>query len=378
MKIKRIAAALTAAVIALSLTACGEGDKHNDSKDESSDISESSAEESTPESDKTESETVKEFGMWDVLPEIPVTEDSAFGYRLNDDGDGIIITDFLTDETKIRIPDRIDGKPVVALRLNEDISPLTYIDDPEVHDFDDVPEYKKYDITELILPDTVEEIFSPVLMYSYSPNAPALEKVEYMNYPAKLCGCYCVFPSLKCLYIDEGTEVFGKLFGHYFTTPKSLKTLYIPSDIKAFGQDSLTYYENGETRPIDVETIYYKGNTYSEYTDELDHLINDVNGDGFGFYPSPDGKKTTLYGFYSSRDTVVIPDGTQAVNSICFRGSESLKKLKARRTGKSERSRFEAYVENDKYAAIRLLVLRKRFRRSLRSLINPILSMIRK
>ena len=68
------------------------------------------------------------------------------------------------------------------------------------------------------------------------------------------------------------------------------------------------------------------------------------------------------------------------IKRLCkaYSGSETLKKLKARRTGKSERSRFEAYVENDKYAAIRLLVLRKRFRRSLRSLINPILSMIRK
>lgn len=68
------------------------------------------------------------------------------------------------------------------------------------------------------------------------------------------------------------------------------------------------------------------------------------------------------------------------IKRLCkaYSGSESLKKLNTRRTGKSERSRFEAYVENDKYAAIRLLVLRKRFRRSLRSLINPILSMIRK
>lgn len=248
--------------------------------------------------------------MFDFLPEIPVTDASAFEYRYSENGSGIIITDFLTDETKIRIPDTIEGKPVIALSLNEEL-----FDDGEKYMYSSIyddPLYKKYDITELILPDTVGSIYSPGGNYyeGFSENSPALDKVEYMNFPSKLSTLTCKLSSLKSLYINEGTTTLS-----YELRPASEK-MYIPCSVKAFPKKEL----NCE--------ITYWGKTYNGYTDELHHQINDVRGDGFVIKEDVynDGTRTlTLQAFYSDREDFVIPDGVNIISETAFYDCDTIK-----------------------------------------------------
>lgn len=332
MKIKIIAATVTAAVFIMSLAGCGEpqaisaieSESTSEESNESpaSNVSESKSEPAdelkdepkleSEENPPLDSESVKEFGMWDVLPEIPLTDVSELEYRLNETGDGIIITDFVTEKTEIRIPDEIEGKPVVGIRLN-DVFPNGYIDEG-YFSYDEVPGYKQYDITELILPDTIQEIYSPMLAHSYMASAPVLSKVEYMNYPTQLSTCYCVFPSLKALYIDEGRECAEVYYTCGIRFPESLETLYIPDSTRAFTD---SYF--GENNSI--KTIYYNGDEYNGYTDELHHLINNVNGDGLAVIGG------TLFGYYSDNEIVVIPDGVDGFNNYPFNFNETIKEV---------------------------------------------------
>lgn len=53
--------------------------------------------------------------MWEVIPEIPVTEASAFSYGYYDDVNctGIVVTDYTGQSANVRIPGTFEGKPVV-------------------------------------------------------------------------------------------------------------------------------------------------------------------------------------------------------------------------------------------------------------------------
>lgn len=167
---------------------------------------------STEESSQTESQPQenKIKQMFDVLPEIPETDISNLEYEYSDREQGIIITDFLNGETKVRIPDKIDGKPVVAIELNRSVMHESIYGDPNYYSS---PDYKNYDITELILPDTMRYI-DVGERYTYSDyhaqDAPALNKVKYMNMPSELLFCNAQLALLQTLYVDEGTVSYPR------------------------------------------------------------------------------------------------------------------------------------------------------------------------
>lgn len=74
-----------------------------------------------PSTDNTSSanESKKEYSIWDVMPEIPETDASAFEYEYDSELDGVKVTDYLFESTEVRIPDTLDGKPVVEVDLYE-------------------------------------------------------------------------------------------------------------------------------------------------------------------------------------------------------------------------------------------------------------------
>lgn len=319
IKVKAVAVLIAAAML---LTGCGENERTAQTGDSSTQTVSSSGDTSSVESRTEpnssevppEPEKPKTMDMFEVLPEIPVTDVSAFEYRIEQDG--VIITDFLTDDTAIRIPDKIDGKPVVALRLNEDL----YNNHDGDLSYDDVPEYKKYSITELILPDTVTTIYSTVYCVAgeYEPSdAPALNKVEYMNYPAKLSSCSCELASLKKLYIDENTKVVKS----NIRFSSDLTDVYIPTTVTASSSDVFKTCIEGKTK------VYYNGETYNGYTKELHHLINDVYGDGFFIIEVNNNGDARIYleGFYSDREDVVVPDGVTNIGMEVFDSNTTMK-----------------------------------------------------
>lgn len=323
---KKFTAIFLSAALALSLSACNDPDVPDvdSNSEESSSRKPDSSQDSDASSNSSPSGSVsdpvsgglfepdrpKTIDIFDFLPEIPVTDISAFKYRYNDNKDGIVITDFLTDETKIRVPDTIEGKPVTAISLNEELhDDFGNYNDSSIYDD---PLYKKYDITELILPDTVKTVSSSSrnMLHGYSYDAPALDKVEYINFPSELSYTNCAFASLKALYIDEGTTMIPYRF------QQVSEKMYIPGSMRAFPKKAL----NCE--------ITYLGETYGGYTDELHHQINDVHGDGFVVAEEKDPDGTTsmiLKDFCSDRADAVIPNGVTAIDTYAFRGCDTIK-----------------------------------------------------
>ena len=70
--------------------------------------------------------------MFDILPEIPITDVSEFEYKYDSERGGIAVTNYTGSSLRVRVPDTIDGEPVVSVYTG------------------------KTAITQLIVPDTVQ------------------------------------------------------------------------------------------------------------------------------------------------------------------------------------------------------------------------------
>lgn len=151
---------------------------------------------------------VKELGIRDVLPEIPVTDVSAFEYRYDNDLGGICITDYNGQALKVRIPDTIEGEPIVGVNLSNCYEELI----------------------ELIMPDSVKK-FS----LSYSTE----RSLKYLNIP----GAAQSYPSFKdqnleSVYISNGVTEIGR---ENFKKCESLTNVAIPGSVtKTYGFDGCT------------------------------------------------------------------------------------------------------------------------------------------
>lgn len=187
MGIKKIFAAVMAAM-ALSLTAyaANEGAGANDGK------------------------TTQAGGdsMWDILPKIDVTDESAFEYEYDSKLGGMKITNYLGESPEVRIPDTIEDKTVVAVDLSG----------------------CDKEITELIMPESVK-----------SAEGILRDKLQYINFPAALTDHYSYgdpffekgnginlygHNTLKGVYVSEGIQWF------FCATCQDLKSVYLPDSVK--------------------------------------------------------------------------------------------------------------------------------------------------
>lgn len=145
--------------------------------------------------------------MFDFLPKIDYTPVEDLIYHYDDNLVGIKVTRYTGDSDAVRIPDTIDGKPVVSvdLGLNQ--------------------------LNELILPDSVEELY-----FDY--------RVKYINYPRNLKpniydtalkgfnrGTFDQ-TEIEKIYIPAGVT---ELYDFEFMDCENLKEVYIPSTITEIG-----------------------------------------------------------------------------------------------------------------------------------------------
>lgn len=181
--------------------------------------------------------------MFDVLPEIPVTDVSEFEYYYNSDYEGIYVTKYTGSSLRVRVPDTIDGEPVVSVNIGNKA------------------------ITQLIVPETV---------YWIKCNKDSL---KYANIPAAYSSyaTYTSFdrepgfrhaPNLEKVYFSKDIKYIGK---HIFRLCPSLTEVLIPDGVTEVKRDAFDYAKK--------LTVVYKG---KQYTDEkMYEFYNAVNGTNY-------------------------------------------------------------------------------------------------
>ncbi len=194
MGIRKTIATVIAAAMVLSMTACANNEKPNNEG-----VMTNSNNSSTNRIYGIEDDVPvppKQTSMWDVIPEIPVTDASAFTYKYDSELGGMVVTDYLRESPKVRIPDMIEGEPVVKV------------------DFSEV--YKE--LTQLVMPDSVKEF-----ELSYT----AKDYLQYVNIPNSVTEIDAeIFrnrSNLISVYITNGTTAINK---EAFSGCKEIKVTY--------------------------------------------------------------------------------------------------------------------------------------------------------
>lgn len=146
---KKILAVLFSAALVLSLTVCSGNSEVDSPRNSKSDKNSQSERSDTPDNSGgtsneqpsvSEPEPVKELGIWDVLPEIPVTDMSEFEYEYDSKLGGIKITAYNGTALKVRGPKMIEGEPVVNIFIS--------------------PKNINQNVIQFVMPDTVKDIYS--------------------------------------------------------------------------------------------------------------------------------------------------------------------------------------------------------------------------
>lgn len=121
MKFKKIAAVISAAAVALALTGCGNEANLGDPLTNNPQNGQSVSANSKPAGNNPAS----------LLPDIPVTDASAFDYKYDSQLGGMVITNYKLENPKIHIPDKMENEKVVGVRLNNVEKDLTHIIMPD-------------------------------------------------------------------------------------------------------------------------------------------------------------------------------------------------------------------------------------------------------
>lgn len=302
----------------------------------------------------------KDLTIWEVLPEIPETPAAELEYKLLDDESGIKVTGYTGTGNAVRVPETIDGKPVVEVRFSElqaeevifprsaercilSYCTAKYINIP----CDDMHITGEYTLEKVYIEDSVT-VISKYLLGSQE----SLEQVR-MGSGIKVIekGAFqsC---DLRELEIPEGVEYIADAFRH-----SQFTRLMLPSTLVGIHKEAFVWAS-------DATVIVYNGKSYSRHDDELfrqfypnDLLIyNNVVMDCWddvseitipegvteiGDYSLSYQKEITKIALPSSvrvihdgafngcekLTEIVIPEGVEELGALIFDGCKSLKKI---------------------------------------------------
>lgn len=328
---KKILAVLLSAAMALSLCACN-GNKEGDDPKNSGSSKNSSKNSGGSAGDSSESdplpEPIKEIGMWDILPEIPVSSENDFDYSYDSDNGGMVITDYLGSSLEVRIPDTVAGERVVGIDLKK----------------------CEKGITELVMPDSVS---------SFSLSDKIRSELQYLNIPNGFAMglSFKAYSKLIGLYIGTGmTEIGNDAFGEHktikdvyigksvtniaryaFRECASLENVYIPDSVTSIEEYAFIKCESLKSVVVPgyVDKIGIYAFSWCKSLSSV--VINSVNeiGSAFCNCTSLESVKinnvnkignSAFYMCTSLRD-ITIPDSVTEIDMWAFQGCASLKSI---------------------------------------------------
>lgn len=288
--------------------------------------------------------------IWEVLPYIDETPANRFEYEYDEEKDGIVITAYLGSSTEIRIPDTIDGKPVVSadlgdIEVTQLIMPKTLCKlscNREKIKYANFPSDKLYNIFDsnhleklyiessvtsisgfnncavldyIAIPDTVVEIG-----YSAFSGCTALTSIILPDSVATVgdeafSGC----SGISLLYLPESVTTIGK---DAFKGCNSLKKVLLPDSLVSIGTGAFTPAIDYTVPGVSISVIY-KGKTYtwnnsgvmstSNYSDQY-KLYDAINYPDV--YVVEDGVLKHCAVTYEGE--FVIPDGVTTIGEDAF------------------------------------------------------------
>lgn len=351
---KKVTAIIAAFAIFMTLTGCG-------GKNESAPVKDPNNGQNSERMMEVAKTPDKDLTIWEVLPEIPETPAAELEYKLLDDESGVKVTGYIGTGNAVRVPETIDGKPVVEVHFEElqaeevifprsaescklYFCPAKYINIP----CNDMHISGEYALEKVYIEDSVT-VISEILFAGQD----LLEQVRMgSNIKVIETGAFHSCDALRELEIPEGVEFIDAAFGY-----SAFTEIVLPSSLVGLHKEAFVWAS-------DKTVIVYNGKSYSRFDDELyrqfypnDLLIyNNVVLDcldNVSELTIPEG--VTEIGKYSlayqneitkitlppsvrvidsgafceceKLTEIVIPEGVEEFGAFVFQGCRSLKKI---------------------------------------------------
>lgn len=280
----------------------------------------------------------KDLTIWEVLPEIPETPAADLEYHLLADESGVKVTGYKGTGNAVRVPETIEGKPVVEVRFSElqaeevifprsaercilSYCTAKYINIP----CDDMHISGEYALEKVYIEDSVT-VISEILLAGQD----LLKQVRMgSNIKVIETGAFQRCDALSELEIPEGVEYIDDAFRY-----SAFTKLTLPDSLVGLHKEAFVWAS-------DKTVIVYNGKNYSRFDDELfrqfypnDLLIyNNVVmdcWDNVSEITIPEG--VTEIGKYSLAfqkevTKITLPSSVRVINNGAFSGCEKLTEI---------------------------------------------------
>lgn len=328
------------------------------------------------------------------LSDISAADESAFEYEYNSEYGGMVITDYLKESPKLRIPDTLEDEPVVGVDLYKCEKELTHIYFPDSVIDIDLSDKTKHTVKYLAMPaagadytvrseyfgeyfaPTIEEFYKRSIENEYSgftgfhslesisvtekcPRLATIDGMLFYDYGGEKILLVCPQGKSGSINLPKDTTKIGN---DAFFNCKKVTSITIPESVTEIGRCAFENCEklNSLTIPDKVTTlennifddctslinVTYKGKTYN--SDNIGELFDTI------MYPTMSGgmiiENNTLIKVSENAVTIEVPDTVTEIDEDAF---DNTPKLTDIRFKNKTYSRGKSESMKNLYAAVR-------------------------